>query len=260
MATFAVPQPEVFVQVSADEAAVAGPTTESVTAPRSAVGASGTAVTVKGVAKSSHAQSRYLVAAYGLVVGGALLGWGIDVWRNHPAAPVAVTGLGAFAALYVGAQAIERAIEPISEWTGTALGKIPDVPDVGDATPKDKRATKTDLKLIRATAIMQATSAGATGDQQKAEKAAKAQAAVDLERRNSATLIWGLASLLGMVVSALSGLALLLSVGAGAAPRWLDIVVTGLAIGGGTKPLHDLISNLQAAKDDKKNPPEVRSG
>ena len=34
----------------------------------------------------------------------------------------------------------------------------------------------------------------------------------------------------------------------------LDILVPGLAIGGGTDPLHDLISNLQAAKDNKKDP------
>ena len=34
--------------------------------------------------------------------------------------------------------------------------------------------------------------------------------------------------------------------------------MTGLAIGGGTKPLHDLISNLQAAKEDKKDPKEMK--
>jgi hypothetical protein len=34
----------------------------------------------------------------------------------------------------------------------------------------------------------------------------------------------------------------------------LDLLVTGLAIGGGTKPLHDPISKLQAAKASKKDP------
>jgi hypothetical protein len=38
----------------------------------------------------------------------------------------------------------------------------------------------------------------------------------------------------------------------------LDILVTGLAIGGGTKPLHDLIGNLQASKDSKKDPSHPR--
>jgi hypothetical protein len=33
---------------------------------------------------------------------------------------------------------------------------------------------------------------------------------------------------------------------------------SGLAIGGGTKPLHDLISSLQSTKDAKKDPDETR--
>jgi hypothetical protein len=36
----------------------------------------------------------------------------------------------------------------------------------------------------------------------------------------------------------------------------LDIVVTGLAIGGGTKPLHDLISNMSNGKTAK-DPPQT---
>ena len=39
--------------------------------------------------------------------------------------------------------------------------------------------------------------------------------------------------------------------------RWVDLLVTGLAVGGGTKPLHDLVSNLQASKEAKKDPPQV---
>jgi hypothetical protein len=38
----------------------------------------------------------------------------------------------------------------------------------------------------------------------------------------------------------------------------IDLLVTGLAIGGGTKPLHDLISNLQAAKIQKKDPSQTQ--
>jgi len=41
-------------------------------------------------------------------------------------------------------------------------------------------------------------------------------------------------------------LELLKSVGVASAPVWLEILVTGLAVGGGTKPLHDLIKQLQA--------------
>ena len=38
----------------------------------------------------------------------------------------------------------------------------------------------------------------------------------------------------------------------------IDLLVTGLAIGGGTKPLHDLVSNLQAAKVRKKDPSQAQ--
>jgi len=47
-------------------------------------------------------------------------------------------------------------------------------------------------------------------------------------------------------VGRLLGLELLKSVGVASAPVWLEILVTGLAVGGGTKPLHDLIKQLQA--------------
>jgi hypothetical protein len=33
-----------------------------------------------------------------------------------------------------------------------------------------------------------------------------------------------------------------------AAPRWLDMAATGIAVSGGTKGLHELIKTLQTAK------------
>jgi hypothetical protein len=33
-------------------------------------------------------------------------------------------------------------------------------------------------------------------------------------------------------------------------------VISGLAVGSGTKPLHDLISSLQKAKEEREDPPE----
>jgi hypothetical protein len=43
------------------------------------------------------------------------------------------------------------------------------------------------------------------------------------------------------------------TVGVSGIQPWVDLLITGLVVGGGTKLLHDLISNLQAAKDDKKD-------
>ncbi len=43
----------------------------------------------------------------------------------------------------------------------------------------------------------------------------------------------------------------------GQPPFWADLLVTGLVVGAGTKPLHDLVSNIERGKDDKKDPPQA---
>jgi len=70
-------------------------------------------------------------------------------------------------------------------------------------------------------------------------------------RHNRAVVMWAIASFLAMLASGSLGLMLLRSVGLTGAPAWADIFVTGLAIGSGTKPLHDLISNLQQSSSQK---------
>ena len=72
-------------------------------------------------------------------------------------------------------------------------------------------------------------------------------------RSNATVVMWGVASFLGMLVSGCLGLLLLRTVGISKSPSWVDILVTGLAIGGGTKPLHDLIGNISAAKETKQD-------
>ena len=72
--------------------------------------------------------------------------------------------------------------------------------------------------------------------------------AADLRRQRS-TLIWALASFLGMLSSAYLGVFILRAIGVTSAPLWIDITVTGLAVGAGTKPLHDLISRIEKAKN-----------
>jgi hypothetical protein len=106
--------------------------------------------------------------------------------------------------------------------------------------------------------------------------AAAAQAELEQRRADKAVAYWALASGVGLLLSAALGLYLLHIVGlrgdgltadggwaggvisAAGIRHMLDILVTGLAVGGGTKPLHDLISNLQAAKDNKKDPNQTR--
>jgi hypothetical protein len=71
----------------------------------------------------------------------------------------------------------------------------------------------------------------------------------DLRRKRS-NIIWAMASLLGMLSSAYLGVFLLHAIGVASAPPLLDIAVTGMAIGAGTKPLHDLISKIEKSKNN----------
>jgi hypothetical protein len=106
--------------------------------------------------------------------------------------------------------------------------------------------------------------------------AAAAQAELDQRRADKAVAYWELATVLGLLLSATLGIYLLHivglrsdglgkdgiwaagPVGAAGIRHMIDLLVTGLAIGGGTKPLHDLISNLQAAKTSKKDPSQTQ--
>jgi hypothetical protein len=88
--------------------------------------------------------------------------------------------------------------------------------------------------------------------------------------------MWAIASTLAMVLCASVGIFLLRSVetpsstaaaavakatsGSTGGPgptslpnRWVDLVVTGLVVGAGTKPLHDLISNIQTSSGNSKS-------
>ena len=106
--------------------------------------------------------------------------------------------------------------------------------------------------------------------------AAAAQAELDQQRADKAVAFWALATVLGLLLSATLGIYLLHIVGlrsdglgkngiwaagllgAAGIRHMIDLLITGLAIGGGTKPLHDLISNLQASKVSKKDPSQTQ--
>jgi hypothetical protein len=229
--------------------------------------------TVEGVAKAPHADPTYVWMAYAVVALGAVVAAVIVAVRN-PTLPVAVAGVNVFASLYVAAQAIERTLEPLRDWLGDPLNRV-ESPSAakasGEASDNTKGASRSDLRYVRSVAIKSArektAAAAAPGAdettmaaaQSAADVAAAAQAAVEEERANSAVIMWALASFLGVVIAACLGLGLLHTVGVQAAPKWLDVVVTGLAIGGGTKPLHDLIGNLQASKESKSDPADVKA-
>ncbi len=78
------------------------------------------------------------------------------------------------------------------------------------------------------------------------DQAADDQASLDTLRTNRAILFWAIASVCGIGISGGFGLFLLQTIATSHVNTLLDLAVTGLTIGAGTKPTHDLITSLQA--------------
>jgi hypothetical protein len=62
-------------------------------------------------------------------------------------------------------------------------------------------------------------------------------------------IFWAVATVIAMLGSASLHLYFLQAVGISSASRWLEVLATGLIVGAGTKPLHDLTTALTARKE-----------
>lgn len=69
------------------------------------------------------------------------------------------------------------------------------------------------------------------------------------DKANKAILMSAIAFVIAVVLCELLGLYLLQAVGVNTIPGNLDVIITALAIGGGTKPLHDFIKSIEKTKD-----------
>jgi hypothetical protein len=181
------------------------------------------------------ADPAFIAGAYVIVVLGAALG--ISLWYIRDPAPfVPGAGFSVFAPLYILAQSIERLLEPFATYMGSAKadGKVRRKPDA-----KKK--------------VYEALVAGDAG------AAATWQRIVDRIRRNTAVITWATASFIGMAVCGALGILFLEAIGFEGTPGAVDVVISGLAVGSGTKPLHDLISSIQKAKEEREDPPEKQA-
>lgn len=222
-------------------APTATPTVGAAATP-STPGASGAAASNSdtGVAPPATMSVSWLLASYLAVAVGFVLAIGLKAWRN-PAAFEAATGISAFAPMYLLAQAIERLLDPF-----TAFVKAEAPAKNGNAKTK---VTKAQATHQRNEAIKE----------RHAQRAAEWQAVVDQIRKNTALIAWAAASVLAMLACGAFGIYLMRTIGFKGVPADVDILITGLAIGSGTKPLHDLISNLQSSSDNKQDPSEKQS-
>jgi hypothetical protein len=79
----------------------------------------------------------------------------------------------------------------------------------------------------------------------KAVEAADKQAEADKLREKRTIIFWAIASICGLGISGGFGFFLLQSVSTTPVNSFLVLAITGLTIGAGTKPLHDLITSMQ---------------
>jgi hypothetical protein len=135
-----------------------------------------------------------------------------------------------YAGVVAAAAALERLLEPLSQ--------------VLMPTTAAKNTAAESKTVAQADAANPATTAADV--QPKVQQAASDQADVQTLRNNRAVLFWAIASVCGLGISGGFGLFLLQSIATGHVNSFLDLAVTGLTIGAGTKPTHDLITSLQA--------------
>jgi hypothetical protein len=183
-----------------------------------------------------------------------------DLIKPHPIQ--IKTGYVPFAGLVVVTAALERLLEPVSQKLmpkdtpsksasgQTAGAKPPAGAKPGGGPPPGARTRSAAEQAVESRAIAEAAAADPRTDitevQALVAKAAEDQAAADGRRSERAILFWAIASVCGLAISGGFGFFLLQSVASGHVNTFLDLAVTGLAIGAGTKPLHDLITSAQS--------------
>ncbi|WP_148616057.1 hypothetical protein [Nocardioides rubriscoriae] len=159
-----------------------------------------------------------------------------------------VDGMTIFAVFFVGATAIERLLEPLS----SAI--LPQETKKQVAGAKKDAAQDVTHELALQIMAFPADPATETRARARASLDEAAEAAQDVADRDwyRTVAFWALASVVAIVASASLDLYFLGTVGIASPSRWEEILATGLILGAGTKPLHDLIELLSAKKDAAK--------
>lgn len=159
--------------------------------------------------------------------------WAIYSYWIKPTPIQIKTGYVPFAGLIVVTTALERLLQPLSQKL------LPN--DASDGSPAKQAAAS--ASAAHQAAADSGTLAAAV--QSKVQKAADDQAKADARRTARAIIFWAIASVCGLIISGGFGFFLLQSVASNHVNSFLDLAVTGLAIGAGTKPVHDLITSIQ---------------
>lgn len=142
--------------------------------------------------------------------------------------------IGFLALFFVMAQAIERLMEPVAELNLRKIGSARKGKE-NEVEAKVKAAGDSDDSDVR---------------QANANDAANSQAEANQIAANTKVFVWGLASFVAMLVSGATKVFFLEAIGFEGIPNYLNVLITGLVIGGGTKPLHDLIKLIEKKSEN----------
>lgn len=154
-------------------------------------------------------------------------------------------GIAIFAPIYVAAAAIERILEPIASRYNTTEKQKEDV----KAAREKKLGTEQRAKTLQASgqSIPQGDLDEATGEE------SKANARLEKKRTERKLIFFLIASVASCLLAGFLGLGLLEAMSTQQLKGYLgaiDVAITGLVIGAGTKPLHDLIARLEKSKEN----------
>ncbi|RKR90749.1 hypothetical protein BDK92_5130 [Micromonospora pisi] len=222
-------------QVSAAESTSAGGDAAMTTDPGQPAGGGDANGTSSEAASATSQQAGFgaVLAAFATIGVGGYGAWA--VWSSGNAAtiiqPADTTAV--FGTLLVFAAAVERVLEPFSRWfPGRRTEAILEQSIV--ALANRTNPTHDDLVAV-----------------------AQAKAKVERARSNRTVVSWGIATALATVASSAGGFYVLHAVAGPewkGLPVWVDAIITGIMVGSGTKPVHDIISRVQNAKEQAQNP------
>jgi hypothetical protein len=176
---------------------------------------------------SKNASAGIVALSFVLVALGTLAAYALERWGNH-AAPFQIGNqTSAYAGLVVFSAAVERFLEPIAGWIPGARARNEYESTVAAMSNGHPAVTLREV--------------------------ATAKARQDRSQANRTILMWGVATAIATTAAGASGYYLLHMIAASGwsvgIPTWVDALVTGLVVGTGTKPLHDLITRAQGSKD-----------
>jgi hypothetical protein len=180
-----------------------------------------------------------------------LVCWAANRWIPHATVQISsakpVDGLTIFAVFFVAALAIERLLEPLSN---ALLPRAPLAKEAHDALKQaghkaseylDRAAADTTSSTVSSPEVGSISAANTAIDD-----AASAVERLNVRQLQRATAFWVIATCLGILVAAAMNLYFMNTVGITAGQRWEEILATGLIIGAGTKPLHELVKLISS--------------